>query len=281
MYQQKTKSGFTIIEMLVVITIIAILAAMLMPAIQAARRKAWQAACTSNLHNLMPIMEMYDSANDMRVPYLSGLALGYNLPKELLICPADGLQGANGSKPAWDPGDHFPETNELPSNKAGTAAFEQDATTKYSRAVPPNGTEYKINFGDLKGVYPYKFRNEDIVACSYIYEYTVARCPFATGNFATLPDKQSHRGNGDGIVSWREYKDAVECRGLQSDGTYSPEMAWKLCVPVVRCFFHTTRRFDDKDIVLNFANDYHVYLSDPTADGWKSVCNPDVLAPTP
>ena len=58
------KSSFTLIELLVVIAIIAILAAMLLPALQAARERARASNCTSNLKQLGNAIIMYGNDND-------------------------------------------------------------------------------------------------------------------------------------------------------------------------------------------------------------------------
>ena len=55
----RSRSGFTLVELLVVVAIIAVLAAVLMPVLARSREKARSTACLSNLKQLSLALEMY------------------------------------------------------------------------------------------------------------------------------------------------------------------------------------------------------------------------------
>ena len=63
------KNGFTLIELLVTIAIIAILAAMLLPSLSAAHKKAQAVQCQSNLRQLSVTTFMYCQDNNDYLPF--------------------------------------------------------------------------------------------------------------------------------------------------------------------------------------------------------------------
>ena len=86
----KTQKRFTLIELLVVIGIIAVLAAMLMPALGKAREKANQTVCINQLKNFSTSCTIYRSDYRDRFPYwLSTLYPDYIPTSKLYRCPMD------------------------------------------------------------------------------------------------------------------------------------------------------------------------------------------------
>ncbi len=116
----KGRRGFTLLELMVAMAIIAILAGILFPAFAKARRKAWEATCTANLRQLQMAMRQYCGDHDGRFPpqvwtseatpmrWLNGL-YPYGKSKTIYACPYNPVLADPASRP--EPRAPMPETS--------------------------------------------------------------------------------------------------------------------------------------------------------------------------
>ncbi|HEY7115460.1 MAG TPA: type II secretion system protein [Tepidisphaeraceae bacterium] len=74
----RCRRGFTLVELLVVIGIIALLISILMPALSKARDQANRTKCLSNMRQFMTAMIMYTNENKQWLPHCNWLALEQN-----------------------------------------------------------------------------------------------------------------------------------------------------------------------------------------------------------
>jgi prepilin-type N-terminal cleavage/methylation domain-containing protein/prepilin-type processing-associated H-X9-DG protein len=100
--QPRFRRAFTLVELLVVLAIIAILAAILLPILSGARASGYKVTCVSNVHQLLQASSLYAGDYDRRLVaarlYTGGSGLGttwcvtlqpYLKSRQILLCPVD------------------------------------------------------------------------------------------------------------------------------------------------------------------------------------------------
>ena len=125
---------FTLIELLVVIAIIAILAAMLLPALSAARERSKQAQCTGKMKQFGLAVQMYAGDNEDFIAFNSGSK--YNT--EYCVRCADGTE----SMMKLLEGEYFPGNTKYDSNSIERIYRCPSDNSNFEIINAANGTAY-------------------------------------------------------------------------------------------------------------------------------------------
>jgi prepilin-type N-terminal cleavage/methylation domain-containing protein len=226
---KRNRHGFTLMEMLVVITIIGVLAALLLNVVHGVRKRALLTTCRNNLVTFSQDIDLYKIDWDRHYPsYLSNLTSKFShlttqqrkaMPTpDQYICPSDWSKGKDGG---------------VPDTVEGTGTSFMSSQQFKETDDTASNTAYE------------SYRNTIVKECSYLYEFCAAKC--------SLGDALSGE-------TWCDYKLRQMKQGYQDKYAGGH-------VPIVRCFWHIrqmsggTGYYKEKRVVNIGVGDRAVFMS--------------------
>jgi len=274
---QTLRRAFTVIELLVVISIIAILAGLLLPGLMQGRGEARRVKCISNLHQIGIALQVYAQhyADGMPAGYPPWLTLlttkigdrqAYLDEPRIMECPSDGSKGAEGGRP-----------DNMRDSVGGNIIYQFPMADVDEHAGPLNGIgPMNDKDGGKNCSYLFEFAGEP---CDWIYDAPPVSAGASSSVPATsdqYPDewqwvttgdykvptwatfKQWVDRDGSGVISWNEIK-VFSQSGIdsQADGAKYKLRGWRTRVPVLRCYWHVDGQavLEDDSPVLNLRSD--------------------------
>ena len=229
------RSGFTLLEMLAVMFILAILSTMMASVVSAGRRQARQTDCKSNLRQMgVAILVYRGEHNGANPPWLSNLYPEYLDDQRVFVCRSDKGKGMGVLRPT-----------DLPD-----------------RVDPGKFAEVIDNDSGIHA--RHEAQNTDVRANSYFYEFSYAECSWDSQN----PKRKWWEAKEEQL----RFGDAANGGGV-APAVPAPYSQSKL--PIVRCYHHhkesripayanvadkTSKTISQEGITINVAYAGNVYV---------------------